>query len=133
MQKSHNMVKHFSSTITKCKNYNDELQQHRCLPTNQLEQDHDGTRIVVACKLMKSSLRMKRGTAENCREFKMPEFVTEEDWRTVREFEGNLHKKSRWTKVCQNEEKLNGVCGPVMRKYLCDILSRSTMLLMNTE
>ena len=50
MQKLHNMVKYFSSTISNRKNYNDI----RCLQTKQLDQDHDGTRIVVACKITKT-------------------------------------------------------------------------------
>ena len=46
MEKLHNMFKHFSSTITKRKNYDSELEQYPFLPTNQLEQDHDRMRIV---------------------------------------------------------------------------------------
>ena len=57
----------------------------------------------------------------------MTEFLTEDDWRTVREFESILRETSRLTKICQNEEKLNRACGPVMRKYLRDSLSRATM------
>ena len=63
----------------------------------------------------------------------MLEFLTGDDWMTVREFEGFLRETSRLTKICQNEEKLNGACGPVMRKYLHDGLLRATMLLINNE
>ena len=84
MQKLHNMVKHFSSTITNRNNYNYILEQHLYLLTNQLEQDHNGTRIVAVCKRIKSALRIKRDTIECFRKFKMPEFLTEEHWRIVR-------------------------------------------------
>ena len=67
-----------------------------------------------------------------CQKFITSEFLTE-DWRTAREFEGTLRETSRLTKICQNEEKLNGSCGPVMRKSLHDSLSRATMLLTNAE
>ena len=39
---------------------------------------------------------------------------------------------SRLTDACQNEEKLNGAYGPVMRKSLHDRLSRGTMYTINT-
>lgn len=58
MQKLHSVVKYVSSTIANHKNCNDVLDQHHCLPTNQLEQDHNGTRLVAACKPMKSALRI---------------------------------------------------------------------------
>ena len=47
MENLYNMVKHFSSTIANQKIYDSVLEKHRCLPTNKLEQHHDGTRIVV--------------------------------------------------------------------------------------
>ena len=59
MEKLNNMVKHFSSTITNRKNCNDVLENHRYLPTNQSEQDHNGARIVTECKLIKLALRKK--------------------------------------------------------------------------
>ena len=67
MEKLHNMVKHFSSTITNRKNYNDMLEKHRYLPTSQLEQDHNDSRIVAACKLIKLAIITKRGTEIYCR------------------------------------------------------------------
>ena len=79
-----------------------------------MEKDNDGARIVVACKLLKSALRIKRGTAVYCREFNTPQFLTEDDWRTVSEFEAILRDTSRLTLVCQNEEKLNAAHGPVI-------------------
>ena len=109
------------------------LDKHRCLPTNQLEQDHNGTRIVAACKLMKSALRIKKGTKEHSQEFKLKRFLTDEDWMTVRDFEVMLRETSRLTKICQNEDKLNGACGPVIRNLLHDILCRGTMLLIDAE
>ena len=44
----------------------------------------------------------------------MPEFLTENDWRTVSGFEAILRDASRLTLFFQNDEKLNGACGPVM-------------------
>ena len=63
----------------------------------------------------------------------MPAFLANDDWRNIREFESILCETSRLTKISQNEEKVNGACGPVMRKSLHDSLSRATMLLINTE
>ena len=60
MNKLHAMVKFFSSTSSNRKNYNMNLTKHPYLPTNQLEQDYNGTRIVAACKRMRSALRFKR-------------------------------------------------------------------------
>ena len=94
------MVKYFSSTITNRNNYNDVLEQHPYFLKNQLEQGHTGTRIAAACKLIKPALSMKRGAVLCCREFKTPEFLTEEDWRTVRKFEGILSETCRLTKIC---------------------------------
>ena len=95
MEKLHKIVKFFSSTITNRKNYDSVLEKHRCLPTNQLEQDHDDTRIVAACKLLKSELRTKRGTIVCCQKFNMPQFLAEDEWKTVGEFESILRDKSR--------------------------------------
>ena len=67
MTKSHCMTKHFSSTSTIRKNYNNMLKPHLCLPTNQIEQDHDRTRIADVRRLLQSSLRVKRGTQEHFR------------------------------------------------------------------
>ena len=62
MAKLHNMVKHFSSIISNRKNYNEILDKHHYLPRNQLQQDHNGTRILVAHELLKSALRTKKDT-----------------------------------------------------------------------
>ena len=97
----HNVVKYFSSNIINRKNYNDTLEKHRYLPTTQLEQDHNCSRIVAVCKLIKSVLRIKRGTTVHCREFNMPQFFTEDDWRTVSAFEAILRDTSRLILVCQ--------------------------------
>ena len=66
MNKLHVMVKHFSSTSSNRKNYNAIPTKHPYLPTDQLEQDHIGTRIVAACKLIRPALRVKRGMKERC-------------------------------------------------------------------
>ena len=62
MEKLHCMVKYFSSAIINRKDYDLVLENHRYLPTNQLEKDHNGTRIVDVCELSKSALEMKTGT-----------------------------------------------------------------------
>ena len=64
MNKLHAMVKHFSSTSLNRKNYNAILTKYPYLPTNQLEQEHNRTRIVAAYKLMRYALRVKRGKKE---------------------------------------------------------------------
>ena len=60
-------------------------------------------------------------------------FLTEAEWKTVRDFEGALRETSRLTTICQNEDKLNGVRGPGMRKALHDIFSRVTVTLTDAE
>ena len=44
-----------------------------------------------------------------------------------------LRETSPLTTIFQNEEKLNGACGPAMIKPLHDSLSRDTMSLINVE
>ena len=72
------------------KNHNAMLAKHVCLSENQTEQDHNGTRIVSAHKLIRSVLRVKRGVKEHFREFKVRDFLTGDEWKTVREFEETL-------------------------------------------
>ena len=48
------------------------------------------------------------------------------------EFEAIFCYASLLTDVCQNEEKLNGIHGPVMKKSLYDNLSRTIMRAINT-
>ena len=126
MTKLHHMEKHFSSTSTNRKNYDNVLKHHLCLPTNQLEQDHNGTRIAVVYKILRSALRVKRGMQYHCRQFSVEPFLSEEEWKTTRDFKSVLRETSRLASICQNEEKLNSGHGPVMRKALHDILSRDT-------
>ena len=83
MENLYNMVKIFLSTIANRKNYDSVLEKHRCLPTNQLEQDHNVTRIVVSWKLSKSLLRIKRGTLVYCQKCNIPNFLAEDEWKTV--------------------------------------------------
>ena len=97
------------------------LDMHRCLPTTQLQQYHDGTMIVAVCKLIKSVLRIKRGTVIHYQEFGTPTFLTEYDWMIIGKFQSILRATLRLTLVCQNEEKLNGADAPVMNKYLHDV------------
>ena len=63
----------------------------------------------------------------------MPPFFTDDDWRTVSEFEAILRYTSQLILVCQNEEKLNVSHGPVMQKSLHDSLLKETMELISTE
>ena len=63
----------------------------------------------------------------------MPQFVVENDWKTVSEVEAILRDTSLLTLVCQNEEKLNGACRPVMQNYLHDSLSREAIRLINAN
>ena len=63
----------------------------------------------------------------------MENFSSEEERKTTREFEGALRETSRLTTTCQNEEKLNSECGPVMRKALHDSLSRDAMSLIDFD
>ena len=63
----------------------------------------------------------------------MPHIFTEGEWKNVAELEEILRDKSLVTTVCQNEEKLNGAYGTVMRKSLHDSLSRGTMHVINAD
>ena len=113
--KVYNMTKHFSSTSNNRKNYDAMLQNHRCLPTNQLQQDLNGTRIAAKHNLLRSCLRAKRGTHEYCVQFNIEPFLTPDEWKSVLEFEAMLRETSRLTTIFQNEEKLNSAYGPVVR------------------
>ena len=59
----------------------------------------------------------------------MQSFLTEDEWKSVREFEATLMENSHLTTIYQNEDNLNDVHGPVMRKELQDGLTRETMAL----
>ena len=133
MEKLHDGVKHFSLTISNRKKFDSVLWKHHFLTTNQLEQDHNCSRIVTAFKLLKSSLRTKRGTPFCYKKFNTPQFLAEDDWKTIIEFKAILRDKSRLTLVCQNKEKINGAYGPVMWKSLNDSLSRVAMRFINAE
>ena len=61
IKKLHHMVIHFSLNVATQKNYDSALDKYRCLPTNQLEQDQNGTRIVATLKWLKLALRVKKG------------------------------------------------------------------------
>ena len=102
--KVHNMSKHFSSSGTNRKNYDTMLQNHHYLPTNQLQQDLNGTRIAAKHKLFQSCLRAKRVMKEHCAMFQIEPFFTEDEWRSVNEFEAALRETSRLTTIFQNEE-----------------------------
>ena len=78
-------------------------------------------------------LRVKRGVKEHCREFKSRDVLAENEWKTVREFEGTLRETSRLATMCQNEDNLNDACGLEMIKALCDSLDRDTMKLIDVE
>ena len=55
-----------------------------------------------------------------CTRFYALYFLMEEKWKYAAEIEDVQHNTSRLTSIFQNEEKLNGACGPVMRKTLHD-------------
>ena len=78
MTKSHHMAKRISFTSTNRKNCDNMLKSHLHIPTNQIEQDHDRTRIATVCKLLQSALRAKRGTDEHCQQFNVEPFLSEE-------------------------------------------------------
>ena len=59
----------------------------------------------------------------------MPQFLKEDEWKTVGEFKTILRDASQLTTVCQ---KLNGACGPVL-KSLHDSLSRTRMCVINAD
>ena len=63
----------------------------------------------------------------------MGPFLSEDEWKTDREFEGMLRKTSRFTTVCQSEDKLNAARGPAMRKALHSSSSRDTIALVDVE
>ena len=130
-EKLHVMVKHFSSDSANRKKCDSELEEHRCLSTTQLEQDHNGTRIVAAHRLLKLALRLKTGTHLFSNKFNMLSFLTDKERKTAGEFEAIIRETSRLTAIFHNEEKLNGVCGTVVRKFLHDRLSRGTMCMIN--
>ena len=88
---------------------------------------------MAACKLLKTVLITKAYAFVCCNQFNIPQFLTEEEWKTVRKFEAILRETFRLTAACQSEEKLNGAYGPVMRKYLHDNLSRGNMCVINTD
>ena len=60
-------------------------------------------------------------------------FLADDDWKAISEFEAIFSDTSRLTLVCQNEEKLNGACRPVMWKSLHDSVPRETMELINAR
>ena len=93
------MINHFSSTSTNRKNYDAMLQNYRYLPTNHLQQDLNETIIVAKHKLFQSCLRAKRAMKECCEEFQIEPFLTEDEWRSVNEFEAAFRETSRLTTI----------------------------------
>ena len=59
--------------------------------------------------------------------------MTDEEWKTVGKFEAILRDTCRLTAICQNEERLNSVYGPIVRNYLYDSLSSRNMCIINTD
>ena len=78
------------------------LGNHLYLLSNQLEQDHNVTRIAAVHKLIRSALRVKRGITKHCRQFNVDPFLSEDEWKTAREFEGTLRETHRLTTIYQN-------------------------------
>ena len=63
----------------------------------------------------------------------MSQFLTEDEWKTVGEFEAILRDTLRVIFVIQKEEKLNEACEPVMHKFLHDSSFRETMRMINAD
>ena len=126
--KVHSVSKHFSSSSANRKNHDTMFQNHRYLPTSQLQQDLSGTRILARHELLRSCLRAKRSTHEHCAQLNVEPFLTLDEWKSVLEFEAALREASRLTTTCQNEEKLNSACGPVIRGCKHDRLSSDAMM-----
>ena len=57
----------------------------------------------------------------------MPVFLTEDQWKTADEMEAVPRDASMLTTTCQNENKLNTCCGPVMRNALHGRLSSGAL------
>ena len=70
---------------------------------------------------------------ECCAQFNVEPFLTVGEWKSVLEFEAALRETSCLTTTCQNEEKLNSACGPVMRGHMHDHLSSDTMTCIDVD
>ena len=133
MNKLRDMVKKIESNHTNQKNYYLVSQEHRHLPINSFKKYHRRTRISAAYNIVTSCLRLKKVVKVHCDSFEAPPFLTQEEWNSSGEFEAILNCTSKLTIIFQNEEKLNGEWGPVIRKLLHDGLSFETMKLENAD
>ena len=82
---------------------------------------------------MKSCLRLKKAVEFCCDKFGVLPSLAQKEWNSSGEFESIINDTSKLIRIYQNEEKLNGACGPVMRKVLYDGLSCGTIKVVNTE
>ena len=85
------------------------MQEHRHLPINSFKKDVCGSRISDACNLVRPCLMLNITMQFKCDKYEVPSFLTQEEWKSSGE--------SKLTKICQNEKKLNGARGPVMRRH----------------
>ena len=131
--KVRSVPKHFSSSSTNLKNHDTMLQNHRCLPASQLQQDLNGARVSAKHKMLRLCLRAKRGTHECCAQFNAEPFMTVDEWKSVLEFEAALRETSRLAAICQNEEKLNSACRLVVRGHARDRLHGDNMMCVDVD
>ena len=82
---------------------------------------------------MRSALRAKSGMMECCRLRKLKPFLTDDEWKATREFEGTSRETSRLATAFQNEDKLNSAHGPEMRKNLHHSSSSDSVALTNAD
>ena len=78
-------------------------------------------------------LWLKKSVEVHCDEFVVRPFLTQEEWKSSGEFEAIINDASKMTKICQNEEKLNVACGPVIRKVLYYGFYCGNMKVLKTE
>ena len=60
-------------------------------------------------------------------------FLIKEEWKAAAEIKAVLYNTSRLTKNCRNEEKLNAVHRPVMRKTTLDALSSGSLEVIDVD
>ena len=69
-----------------------------------------------------------------CNKFVIPPLLTQEEWKSSGEFEAIiLSDTSKLTTIFQNEDKLNGAHGPILRKVLHDGFSCGTVKVVRTK
>jgi len=72
-------------------------------------------------------LRLKKSMKVCCHKCEVLSFLTQEKWKSTGEIDAVTHNTSKLTKNYQNEEKLNDICRPVVRKRIYEGLSCGSM------